>query len=110
MVLHTGYPEGDLMNRALKGAPFTVLTKPAPAEQMLNTVRLLARWNPETARERKANRLPGSNSHYAPGQPPPGEGTRPTPPQIRPLVGRVPSPGGPIGSIMRIAGCQDVKA
>jgi hypothetical protein len=29
-----------------------------------------------------------SNSHYGPGQPPPGEGTRPTPPQNPPLVGR----------------------
>ena len=38
-----------------------------------------------------------------PCHPPPGEGTRPTPPQNRPLVGRVPSPGVPIWSIMRIA-------
>src|SRR5437867_9950253 len=37
-------------------------------------------------------------------QPTPGEGTRPTPPQNRRLVGRVPSPGVPIWSIMRIAG------
>ena len=59
VIVHTGYPEGDLMNRALRGAPFTVLTKPAPAQQMLNTVRLLARWNHQTARERKSNRLPG---------------------------------------------------
>jgi CheY-like chemotaxis protein len=29
VVVHTSYPEGDLMNRALKGAPFTVLAKPA---------------------------------------------------------------------------------
>jgi CheY-like chemotaxis protein len=59
VVLHTGYPEGDLMKRALKGAPFTVVAKPASPEQMLNTVRLLARWNRETAGERKSNRLPG---------------------------------------------------
>jgi hypothetical protein len=26
---------------------------------MLNTIRLLARWNHETAGERKSNRLPG---------------------------------------------------
>src|ERR1035437_6663449 len=46
-----------------------------------------------------------SNSDYGPvTHPPPGEGTRPTPPQNRPLVGRVPSPGTPISSIMRIAG------
>jgi len=41
VVVHTGYPEGDLMSRALKGAPFTVLAKPCPPEQMLNTVRTL---------------------------------------------------------------------
>jgi CheY-like chemotaxis protein len=58
VVVHTSYPEGDLMKRALKGAPFTVLTKPALPEQILNTVRLLARWNHETAGERKTNRLP----------------------------------------------------
>ena len=43
-------------------------------------------------------------SHYGPGHAPPGEGTRPTPPQNRPLVGRVPSPGDPVWPIMRIAG------
>jgi two-component system response regulator (stage 0 sporulation protein F) len=58
VVVHTGYPEGDLMKRALKGAPFTVVAKPASPEQVLNTVRLLARWNHETAGERKSNRLP----------------------------------------------------
>ena len=41
-----GYPEGDLMDRAPKSAPFTVLAKPAAPEQILNTVRtLLARSN-----------------------------------------------------------------
>jgi PAS domain S-box-containing protein len=59
VVVHTGYPEGDLMKRALKGAPFTVVAKPASPEQVLNTVRLLARWNHETVGERKSNRLPG---------------------------------------------------
>src|ERR1035438_8486405 len=39
----------------------------------------------------------GSNSHYGRGQRPPGEGTRPTPPQNGLLVGRVPSPGEPMG-------------
>jgi len=46
--------------------------------------------------------LDPSNSHYGLGQRPPGEGTRPTPPQHRPFVGRVPSPGGPMWPIMRI--------
>jgi hypothetical protein len=50
-----------------------------------------------------------SNSHFGSVTPAPGEGTRPTPPQNRPLVGRVPSPGVPIWSIMRIAG-QGVAA
>jgi two-component system response regulator (stage 0 sporulation protein F) len=59
VIVHTAYPEDDLMNRALRGAPFTVLTKPALAEQILNTVRMLARSNHETAEERKSNRLPG---------------------------------------------------
>jgi PAS domain S-box-containing protein len=59
VIIHTSYPEGDVMNRALKGAPFTVLAKPAPAEQILNTVRNLAQWKHKTTGETKASRLLG---------------------------------------------------
>ena len=41
-----------------------------------------------------------------PCDPAPGEGTRPTNPQNRHLVGRVPSPGVPTGLIMRIAASE----
>jgi PAS domain S-box-containing protein len=54
VILHTGYPHGDLMNQAVTGAPFTVLAKPAPMEQILNTVRALARWNHETAGQKQS--------------------------------------------------------
>ena len=60
-------------------------------------------WEDLVDGERKIEAFLTSNSHYGLGQRPPGEGTRPTPPQNRPLVGRVPSPGGPMWSIMRIA-------
>ena len=50
VILHTAYLEGDLMNQALKGAPFTVVAKPALPEQFLKTIRDLIGTNPGTIR------------------------------------------------------------
>jgi CheY-like chemotaxis protein len=43
VVVHTAYPEGELMNRARKVCPFTVLAKPSPSDRILATVRALVR-------------------------------------------------------------------
>ena len=51
-------------------------------------------------------RLFHSNSHYGPVTPRRVRAPGLHPPQNRPLVGRVPSPGVPIASIMRTAGCS----
>ena len=39
VVVHTAFPSGDLMNRALEASPFTALAKPCPADKLLETVR-----------------------------------------------------------------------
>ena len=56
VMVHTAYPEGDLMNRARKIGPFTVLAKPSPPESILATVRTLARPNHGTAAESPVSR------------------------------------------------------
>lgn len=43
VVLHTGHVDGPLLSRALEWAPFTVLSKPCPMEQLVQTVRGLDR-------------------------------------------------------------------
>jgi CheY-like chemotaxis protein len=58
VIIHTSHPEGDLMNRALKCAPFTVLAKPDTSEHILNVVHNLVRWDHKTAGGTKASRLP----------------------------------------------------
>lgn len=42
VIVHTGYPDGELMERALQYAPFTVLTKPCPEAQLVQTISMLA--------------------------------------------------------------------
>jgi PAS domain S-box-containing protein len=39
VVLHTGHVDGPLLSRALEWAPFTVLSKPCPMEQLVQTMR-----------------------------------------------------------------------
>ncbi len=43
VVLHTGHVDGPLLSRALEWAPFTVLSKPCPMDQLVQTVRDLDR-------------------------------------------------------------------
>jgi CheY-like chemotaxis protein len=66
VVVHTGYPEGDIMNRARKVGPFTVLPKPAPPESILAAVRILTRPNHGTAAESPASRRPESREDFCP--------------------------------------------
>jgi signal transduction histidine kinase len=48
VIIHTGHPEGDLMNRALAHSPFTVLAKPCPVPQLLETVRKILKQEDTT--------------------------------------------------------------
>jgi CheY-like chemotaxis protein len=41
VIVHTGYPDSEMMTRALEFSPFTVLAKPCRASQLIETVRLL---------------------------------------------------------------------
>ena len=66
VVVHTAYPEGDLINRARKVSPFTVLVKPSSPESILATVRTLARPNHGTAGESPASRRPVSLADLSP--------------------------------------------
>ena len=43
VIVHTGFADGDLMKQALAYSPFTLLAKPCPAEQVLETVRRVQR-------------------------------------------------------------------
>jgi CheY-like chemotaxis protein len=56
VVVHTAYPEGELMSRARKVGPITVLAKPSPPESILATVRTLARPNHGIAAESPPSR------------------------------------------------------
>jgi len=50
VVLHTGLVDGPLLNRALKWSPFSVLAKPCPMDQLVQTVRGLDRRGHEAPR------------------------------------------------------------
>jgi CheY-like chemotaxis protein len=39
VIVYTGYPDSDVMNRALESSPFTLLSKPCSLSQLAETVR-----------------------------------------------------------------------
>ena len=41
VILHTGHVDGPLLSKALEWSPFTVLAKPCPMDQLVETVRVL---------------------------------------------------------------------
>ncbi len=43
VIVHTGFTDGQLMKEALAFSPFTLLAKPSPADQILETVRKIQR-------------------------------------------------------------------
>jgi PAS domain S-box-containing protein len=58
VIVHTGYPDGDLMQRALESSPFTLLAKPCSPKRFVETVRRicddnkpLASYRPYSARK-----------------------------------------------------------
>ena len=50
VILHTGHVDGLLMNRALEWSPFTVLAKPCPMDQLVQTIRNLDQRGKEAPR------------------------------------------------------------
>jgi PAS domain S-box-containing protein len=45
VIVHTGYPDGELMQRALESSPFTLLAKPCPPKQFVQTVSRICQQN-----------------------------------------------------------------
>jgi two-component system C4-dicarboxylate transport response regulator DctD len=45
VIVHTGYPDSDLMQRALESSPFTLLAKPCSPKRFVETVRRICRDN-----------------------------------------------------------------
>ena len=46
VIVYTGYPDGDLMRHAMESAPFTLLAKPCPSEQFVETIRRVCHPHP----------------------------------------------------------------
>ncbi len=62
VIIQTGYPEGELMARALESSPFTLLAKPCSIDRLVSTVRGLAQ-PPETSSHRaRSTELPRANA------------------------------------------------
>jgi len=55
VILHTGHVDGPLLSRALEWSPFTVLAKPCPMDQLVQTVRGLDRRGHDAPRLAHAN-------------------------------------------------------
>ena len=53
MIVHTGWPDGDLMRQAMESSPFTLLAKPCPSNQFVETVRRMC--HPHDTRFLKKN-------------------------------------------------------
>jgi PAS domain S-box-containing protein len=58
VILYTGYPDGDLMKRALESSPFTLLAKPCPPQRFVESVRQICDDNKPLAsyRQRSARK------------------------------------------------------
>ena len=63
VVLHTGHVDGPLLSRALEWAPSTVLSKPCPMDQLVQTMRGVDRRRTgDTERQAKPSQ-PGTSLH-----------------------------------------------
>jgi FixJ family two-component response regulator len=45
VIVYTGYPDGELMRQAMGSSPFTLLAKPCPSKQFVETVRRICHPN-----------------------------------------------------------------
>jgi DNA-binding NtrC family response regulator len=61
VIVHTGYPDSELMMHALESSPFTVLAKPCPEQQLVETVRMVKRQSDTFAW--RENRAIPDNAH-----------------------------------------------
>jgi CheY-like chemotaxis protein len=66
LIVYTGSPDGDLMRQAMKYSPFTLLAKPCPPKQFVETIRRMCH-TPETRFVKKNDKA---------GQPPAAPGAR----------------------------------
>jgi PAS domain S-box-containing protein len=64
VIVHTGYPESDLMQRALESSPFTLLEKPCSHQKFLETVRQVCRDTEALAKPKPKNKqtMPAVNA------------------------------------------------
>jgi PAS domain S-box-containing protein len=58
VIVYTGYPDGDLMRHAMESSPFTLLSKPCPTKQFVETIRRMC--HPHDTRFIKKN---GNGGH-----------------------------------------------
>jgi PAS domain S-box-containing protein len=61
VIVHTGYPNGDLMERALESSPFTMLAKPCPPKRFVETVRRICHQNQPVRPPSSTRTLNGGN-------------------------------------------------
>ena len=65
VIVHTAYPDSEMMQRALESSPFTVLAKPCEERQLIDTVRMVLRQS-ETAiwtRQTQSRRFRADQNH-----------------------------------------------
>jgi CheY-like chemotaxis protein len=68
VIVYTGHPDGELMRQAMESAPFTLLAKPCPSKQFVETVRRMCHTNPsrflkKNAKASQAPAAPGTQNH-----------------------------------------------
>jgi PAS domain S-box-containing protein len=78
VIVHTGYPDGDLMQQAMEFSPFTLLAKPCPPKQFVETIRRMChlhdtRFLKKNDKAGHASAAPTRQNHS------PGEGPLPHP-------------------------------
>ena len=66
VIVHTGYPDGDLMERALESPPFTLLAKPCPPKRFVETVRRICHDILRTTQKNQCLPVGGSARHAKP--------------------------------------------
>jgi PAS domain S-box-containing protein len=67
VIVYTGYPDGDLMRQAMESSPFTLLSKPCPTKQFVETIRRMC--HPTDTRFIKKNGNGNGNGSHAPAAP-----------------------------------------
>ena len=58
VIVITGYPDSEILDRILQVSPVTVLKKPLKVEQLYQTVKILGQNAPSWGLEQQSSRLP----------------------------------------------------